>query len=337
MNLIEVLKEKAKQEKKKIVLPESMDERVLKAAEIVIKEELAEIILIGEKTEIEKQSELLKQATIIDPATSDLTNTYIEKLVNLRKEKGMTEEVARNLLLNDFMYFACMLVLDHKADGIVSGACHSSANTLRPALQLIKTKPNTKLVSSFFLMMVPDCKYGEDGVFLFADCGLNQNPTSEELAEIAGISGKTFEELVRETPYIALLSHSTKGSASHSDVEKVIKATTIAKENYPQYQIDGELQLDSAIIPEVAEIKCPTSEVAGKANVLIFPNLDSGNIGYKLVERLAKAKAYGPLTQGMNYPVNDLSRGCSVEDIVGVIVITAVQAQNKEKVGITNV
>ena len=248
-------------------------------------------------------------------------------MVELRKEKGLTKEQAKKLLLEDYMYFSCMLVLDHKADGIVSGAIHSSANTLRPALQLIKTKLDTKIVSSFFLMIVPNCSYGEEGVFLFADCGLIQDPTSEELAEIALASNETFQELVKKTPYIAMLSHSTKGSAHHKEVEKVIEATKIVKENNSQIYIDGELQLDAAIIPAIAEMKAPDSEVAGKANVLIFPNLDSGNIGYKLVERLAHAKAYGPLTQGMKYPVNDLSRGCSVDDIVGVIVITAVQAQ----------
>ncbi len=326
MNLIEALKIEAKQDKKRIVLPETMDERVLKAAEQIIQEDLAEIILIGEE-QILIEHDILKKATLINPKTSNLTNIYIDKMVELRKEKGLTKEQAKKLLLEDYMYFSCMLVLDHKADGIVSGAIHSSANTLRPALQLIKTKLDTKIVSSFFLMIVPNCSYGEEGVFLFADCGLIQDPTSEELAEIALASNETFQELVKKTPYIAMLSHSTKGSAHHKEVEKVIEATKIVKENNSQIYIDGELQLDAAIIPAIAEMKAPDSEVAGKANVLIFPNLDSGNIGYKLVERLAHAKAYGPLTQGMKYPVNDLSRGCSVDDIVGVIVITAVQAQ----------
>ncbi len=317
---------KAKKEKKRIVLPETMDERVLEAAEQIIKEDLAEIILIGEE-DIFINHETLKKATVINPKTSNLTNIYIDKMVELRKEKGLTKEEARRLLLEDYMYFSCMLVLDHKADGIVSGACHSSADTLRPALQLIKTKLDTKLVSSFFLMLVPNCSYGEEGTFLFADCGLIQDPTSEELAEIALASNETFRELIEKTPYIAMLSHSTKGSAHHKEVEKVIEATKLVKATNSQVHIDGELQLDAAIIPEIAAMKAPNSEVAGKANVLIFPNLDSGNIGYKLVERLAHAKAYGPLTQGMKYPVNDLSRGCSVDDIVGVIVITAVQAQ----------
>lgn len=326
MCFIEEIKNRAKQNKKRIVLPETMDKRVLNAAEIVIKEDLADLILIGDEEELTK-NEILKQATIINPKTSSLTEEYIEKLVNLRKEKGMTKEDATKLLLEDYMYYACMLVLDNKADGVVSGACHSTANTLRPALQIIKTEPSTKLVSAFFLMVVPDCIYGDNGTFIFADSGLNQNPTSEELAYIAGSSAKSFEMLVGKTPYVAMLSHSTKGSAKHDDVDKVIEATRLAKETYPEYQIDGELQLDAAIIPEVAESKAKDSEVAGKANVLVFPDLDSGNIGYKLVQRLAKAEAYGPLTQGINAPINDLSRGCSVDDIVGVVAITAVQAQ----------
>ena len=250
-------------------------------------------------------------------------------LTELRKDKGMTKDLATKLLLEDYMYYACMLVLDSKADGIVSGACHSSSNTLRPALQLIKTAANTKLVSSFFLMDIPNCNYGNNGLFIFADCGLNQNPNAEELAYIAYNSAKTYQELVTDTPYVAMLSHSTKGSANHPDIDKVVNATKIAKEKYPEYKIDGEFQLDTAIIPKIARLKGVTSEVIGHVNVLIFPNLDSGNIGYKLVEKFAHAKAYGPLTQGMAKPVNDLSRGCSIEDIIGIVAITAVQAQKK--------
>ena len=227
------------------------------------------------------------------------------------------------------MYYACMLVKTGRADGVVSGACHSTANTLRPALQIIKTKPGTMLVSAFFLMVVPNCNYGEQGTFIFADSGLEQNPTPERLAAIAASSAETFQLLVQKEPIVAMLSHSTMGSASHPDVDKVIEAVKIAKENYPQYKIDGELQLDAAIVPEVAASKAPHSPVAGRANVLVFPDLDAGNIGYKLVQRLAKAEAYGPVTQGIAAPVNDLSRGCSADDIVGVVAITAVQAQNK--------
>lgn len=328
MDTIDTIKKQAKEKKKTIILPESMDERVLKAAEIVIRENIADIILIGNEQEIIRKNEILKSTEIINPSTSNLTNIYIEKLINMRKDKGMTEEKAKKLLLEDYMYFACMLLLDNQADGIVSGACHSSSNTLRPALQLIKTESN-KRVSSFFLMEVPDCNYGANGTFTFADCGLQQNPTSEELADIAIQSANSFKELVGKTPYVAMLSHSTKGSAKHENINKVIDAMLLAKIIEPKYEIDGELQLDAAIIPEIAKIKCPNSKVAGRANVLIFPDLDSGNIGYKLVERLARAKAYGPLTQGLKYPVNDLSRGCSVEDIVGVIAITAVQAQKE--------
>ena len=226
------------------------------------------------------------------------------------------------------MYFACMLVKDGFADGVVSGACHSSSNTLRPALQIIKTKPDTLLVSAFFLMVVPDCEYGENGVFIFSDAGLEQNPTPEKLAAIAASSAESFKILVEKEPIVAMLSHSTKGSASHEDVDKVVEACKIANKLYPQYEIDGELQLDAAIVPEIAKSKAPDSKVAGRANVLIFPDLDAGNIGYKLVQRLAKAEAYGPITQGIAAPINDLSRGCSSDDIVGAIAITAVQAQN---------
>ena len=239
----------------------------------------------------------------------------------------MTREEAKELLLNDYMYYACMLVKEEKADGVVSGACHSTANTLRPALQIIKTKPNCELVSAFFLMVVPNCEYGANGTFIFADSGLNQNPTSEELASIAASSAESFNLLVEEEPIVAFLSHSTMGSAKHADVDKVVNAVNIAKEKYPNIKLDGELQADAALVPSVGESKAPGSEVAGHANVLLFPDLDAGNIGYKLVQRLAKAEAYGPITQGINKPVNDLSRGCSADDIVGVVAITSVQAK----------
>ena len=212
------------------------------------------------------------------------------------------------------------------ADGMVSGACHATADVLRPSLQILKTAPGTKLVSSFFLMEVPNCEYGANGTFIFPDCGLVQNPNSEELAVIAGSSAKSFELLVEEEPIVAMLSHSTKGSAKHADVDKVVSATEIAKEAYPNVKIDGEFQLDAAIVPSVGHSKAPNSDIAGKANVLVFPDLDAGNIGYKLVQRLAKAEAFGPITQGIAKPVNDLSRGCSADDIVGVVAITAVQA-----------
>lgn len=329
MNFIESIKERAKKNLKTIVLPETMDERVLTAAHVVLKEKIANIILIGNKEEMDLAKYDLAEATIIDPHTSMLTEEFTNTLYELRKEKGMTKEEAHDLLVNDYMYFACMLVKTNRADGVVSGACHSTSNTLRPALQIIKTAPNVALVSAFFLMVVPECEYGEHGTFIFADSGLEQNPDSEKLAAIAGSSAKSFQLLVGKEPIVAMLSHSTVGSAKHADVDKVVEATRIAKEQYPDIQIDGEFQLDAAIVPEVAKSKAPNSNVAGHANVLIFPDLDAGNIGYKLVQRLAKAEAYGPITQGIAAPVNDLSRGCSSDDIVGVVAITAVQAQKK--------
>ncbi len=331
MSFIETIKERAKRDKKTIVLPETMDRRVLEAASIILKEEIANIILIGKEEDIENTSQGLdiSKATIINPFNYEKTEELIQKLVEIRKNKGLTYDEAKKLLLEDYMYYACMLVKVGDADGVVSGACHSTANTLRPALQIIKTKPGTLLVSAFFLMVVPNCEYGSHGTFIFADSGLEQNPTPERLAAIAASSAETFKLLVQEEPIVAMLSHSTMGSAKHADVDKVVEGVKIAKEKYPQYKIDGELQLDAAIVPEVARSKAPNSEVAGHANVLVFPDLDAGNIGYKLVQRLAKAEAYGPVTQGIAAPVNDLSRGCSAQDIVGVVAITAVQAQNK--------
>ncbi len=322
MTFIDKLKQRAKKEKKKIILPETMDERVIKAAKKISEEKIADIILIGQPTI--KIS--MPNVEIIDPLTSSLTNQLIDELYKLRKDKGMTMEEARKLILSDYMYYACMMVKLGYADGIVSGACHSTANTLRPALQIIKTKDNVELVSAFFLMIIPNCEYGNHGVFVFADSGLVQNPTSLELATIAASSAESFHLLTGEEPKVAMLSHSTKGSAKHQDVDKVIEATNIARKKYPHYAIDGELQLDAAIDIDVAKSKAPNSSVAGYANVLIFPDLDAGNIGYKLVQRLAKAEAYGPITQGIRAPINDLSRGCSVDDIVGVVTITCVQA-----------
>ena len=244
----------------------------------------------------------------------------------------MTEEKARELLLTNYLYYGVMMVKMKDADGMVSGACHSTADTLRPSLQILKTKPGTKLVSAFFIMVVPDCEMGANGTFLFGDSGLEQNPDPEKLAAIALSSADSFRLLTEKEPIVALLSHSTKGSAKHADVDKVVEATKIAKENAPEgLLIDGEFQLDAAIVPSVGASKAPGSPVAGKANVLIVPDLDAGNIGYKLVQRLAKAEAYGPLTQGIAAPVNDLSRGCSAKDIEGVIAITAVQAMAEDK------
>lgn len=328
MSFIDNIITRAKANKKTIVLPETMDDRVLGAAEKIVNEDVANVILIGNKEEILEKNSSLNKCVIIDPIEdSVLTDELTLKLYDLRKEKGLSEEEARKLLTEDYMYFACMLVKTGRADGVVSGACHSTANTLRPALQIIKTKENCKLVSAFFLMVVPDCQYGSNGTFIFADSGLVQDPTSEELAYIANSSADSFELLVQDKARVAMLSHSSMGSAKHELVDKVVNGVNLAKKMYPELEIDGELQLDAAIVPEVANSKAPNSKVAGHANVLIFPNLDAGNIGYKLVQRLAKAEAYGPITQGIAAPINDLSRGCSVDDIVGVVAITCVQAQ----------
>ena len=331
MAIIDVLKEKAKADKKTIVLPESEDRRTYEAAAKILKEGIADIILVGSEEDVKKNGEGLDLTGIkvVDPATSDRTAAYIDKLVELRSKKGMTPEQAKEILLNQYLYYGVMMVKMGDADGMVSGACHSTADTLRPCLQILKTKPGTKLVSAFFLMEVPNCEFGENGTFVFADCGLNQDPTPEELAAIAASSAESFRSLVGAEPKVAFLSHSTKGSAKHALVDKVVEATKIAKEQNPDLTLDGEMQLDAAIVPSVGAAKAPDSDVAGKANVLIFPNLDAGNIGYKLVQRLAKAEAYGPVTQGIAAPVNDLSRGCSADDIVGVVAITAVQCQNK--------
>ena len=332
MGFIDEIKAKAKANVQTIVLQETEDARTYEAAEKVLKEGTAKLILIGSEEEIAKNkgSFDISGATIVDPATSDKTEAYIAKLVELREKKGMTEEKARELLLSSYTYYGVMMVKMGDADGMVSGACHSTADTLRPCLQILKTKPGTKLVSSFFVMVVPDCDMGENGTFVFSDCGLEQNPDSEKLAAIALSAAESFKLLVGDEPRVALLSHSSKGSAKHADVDKVVEAVKIAQANAPEgVMVDGELQLDAAIVPSVGASKAPGSPVAGKANVLVFPDLDAGNIGYKLVQRLAKAEAYGPMTQGIAAPVNDLSRGCSAEDIEGVIAITAVQCQNQ--------
>ena len=332
MSFIEEIKNRAKEDKKTIILPEAEDKRVLEAASKVIKQGFAKVILLGDEEKIKEDSSKnkidLDGVDIINPLTSDKKEEYKQKLYELRKNKGMTLEQAEKLL-KEPIYFGMMMLKDEnsKADGLVSGAAHSTANTLRPALQILKTKPGTKLVSAFFVMCVPDCEYGENGTFIFGDSGLNQNPTADELSEIAISSSKSFEQLVRKEAKVAMLSYSTKGSAKSELTEKVIEATKLVKEKETNLMVDGELQLDAAIVPEIAASKAPDSPLKGEANVLIFPDLDAGNIGYKLVQRLAKAEAYGPLCQGIAKPVNDLSRGCSADDIVGVVAITAVQAQ----------
>ena len=332
MDFIESIKDRARKEIKTIVLPEAEDIRTLKATQIALEEKYANIILIGNEEKIKtiaKENQInIKGAQIIDSQNSNKNDTYANLLYELRKNKGMTIEKAKELV-KDPVYFGMLMVKDEntKADGLVSGAVHSTADTLRPALQILKTAPNTKLVSAFFIMVVPDCEYGNKGTFVFGDCGLNENPTAEQLSEIAISSSKSFKQLVGEEPKVAMLSYSTYGSANSELTQKVIEATNILKQKEPKLEADGELQLDAAIVPEIAKSKAPESTVAGNANVLIFPNLDAGNIGYKLVQRLAKAEAYGPLCQGISKPVNDLSRGCNYKDIAGVIAITAVQAQ----------
>lgn len=330
MAFIDEIKQRAKSNLKTIVLPETMDRRTLVAAGKVLEEGIANIILVGKKEEIEKAADGidLSKATFVDPESYDKLEEYINLVVELRKSKGMTYDDAKKLLITNPLFFGVTLVKAKDADGMVAGAVNASADVLRPSLQILKTAPGTKLVSAFFVMVVPDCNMGENGTFVFSDCGLNQNPNAEELAAIAESSAKTFEMLVGKEPKVAMLSHSTLGSAKHADVDKVVEATKILRENCPDLKVEGEIQADAAIVPTVGASKAPDSEVAGNANVLVFPDLDAGNIGYKLVQRLAKAEAYGPVTQGIAAPVNDLSRGCSADDIVGVVAITAVQAQN---------
>ncbi len=332
MSFIEQIKQRAKKEIKTIVLPEATDARILEAAQIVKKEGYAKVILIGNEEEVRKLANEknieLGETEIIDPSKSEETKRYAKALYELRKAKGMTEEQANQLVLEPVYYGMMMVKLD-EADGLVSGAAHSTSDTLRPALQILKTAPGTKLVSAFFVMVVPDCKYGENGTFIFADSGLNEEPDSEKLSEIAISSSKSFEQLVGKEAKVAMLSYSSYGSAHSASTEKVIEATKLVKEKEPNLLVDGELQLDAAIVPEVAEFKAKGSPLKGEANVLVFPDLGAGNIGYKLVQRLAKAEAYGPLCQGIAKPVNDLSRGCSSEDVAGVVAITAVQAQQK--------
>jgi phosphate acetyltransferase len=333
MSFIDGIKEKAKSNLKTIILPESEDERTIRAAAAILSEKIANVILLGNPDKINADAASygvhVNGAKIVDPENCDRFDEYADMFYELRKKKGMTPEKARETLHSDKTTFGVMMLKENEADGLVSGACHSTANTLRPALQILRTKPGCKMVSGFFIMDVPNCEYGDHGTFIFADAGLNQDPTSEELAAIADASAKSFKELVGDAPYVAFLSHSTKGSAKHPLVDKVVKAVEIAHAEYPDLVCDGELQADAAIVPSVAASKAPGSPVAGRANVLIFPNLDGGNNAYKLVQRLAKADAYGPMLQGIAKPVNDLSRGCSWQDIVGVVALTAVQAQDE--------
>ena len=327
---IDGLKAKAKADLKTIVLAEGEELRTIQAASIVKAEGYANTVLLGNPDKINKiaseENIDIDGIKIIDPSLGN--EEFAELFAELRKKKGVTIEQARETV-KDPLYYGVMMVKTGQVDGMVAGAVNSSANVIRPSLQILKTAPDTKIVSAFFIMNVPDCEYGENGTFVFGDSGLNQDPTADELSEIAISSAASFKTLVGTEPKVAMLSYSTYGSAKHDLVTKVQEATKLAKEKAPELALDGELQLDAAIVESVGKQKAPESDVAGSANVLIFPDLNAGNIGYKLVQRLAKAEAYGPILQGIAAPVNDLSRGCTAEDIAGVVAITCVQAQAK--------
>ncbi len=327
----ESLKARAKADLKTIVLAEGEDIRTVEAAATVLAEGYAKVIMLGNIDKIKAMAAEkgldISGAEIIDPELSDKTAEYADKFYEMRKAKGMTPEKAAETMKN-VLYYGVMMVNEGVADGMVAGACNSSANVIRPSLQILKTKPGTKLVSSFFVIIVPDCEYGENGSFIFSDSGLVENPDADALSEIAIASAASFKQLIGAEPKVAMLSYSTYGSAKSELVDKVQEATRLAKEKAPELKLDGEMQLDAAIVPSVGKSKAPDSDIAGQANVLIFPDLNSGNIGYKLAQRLAKAEAYGPVLQGVRKPVNDLSRGCTAEDIAGVVAITCVQAQS---------
>ncbi|MBC7765226.1 MAG: phosphate acetyltransferase [Hyphomonadaceae bacterium] len=327
-NFLQAIKERAIAQKKKIVLPEGEEIRTVKAAAMIIAQGIAEVVLIGDEAKIKEIAGDLdiSKAEIVNPLTSDKLVGYADVLFEIRKDKGVTQEQALTMM-QDPLYFGVMMVKQGDCDGMVAGAINATANVLRPSLQILKTAPGTKLVSAFFMMVVPDCEYGHNGIFLYADSGLNENPDADAVSEIAISSAKSFEALVGAQARIAMLSYSTYGSAKNPLVDKMQLATKLAKEKRPDLLIDGEMQADAAIVPAIGKSKAPGSEIAGSANVLVFPDLNVGNIAYKLTERLAKAEAYGPITQGIAKPVNDLSRGCSAEDIVGVVAITCVQAQ----------
>lgn len=331
MDFIKETWNKAKALQKTIVLPETEDARILKAAELIVKSKLAKIILIGEADKMKNVAGArdvdLSGAKIIDPFKHPQLDKYVQILKEKRASKGMTIEKARQLLTREYPYFGAMLVDQAEADAMVSGATHYTADTLRATIDCIGKAPDQSIISSFFVMVLQDKNFGEDGVLLYADCGVIPNPSAEQLADIAIQTSESFAKLIGRDPRVAMLSFSTKTSAVHPDVDKVITATKIAKEKRPALLLDGELQLDAALIPDIGRRKAPGSLVAGQANILIFPDLDAGNIGYKLTERLAHAQAFGPLLQGEAKVVNDLSRGCSVEDIINITAISAVQAQ----------
>lgn len=331
MTLIESIIERAKSNRQRIVLPESLEERTIKAADKSIADGLAEIILIGNREEILKKAEEfglknISKATIIDPETSEKTAEYTNLLYELRKNKGMTPEQAA-VLVKDPLYFGCLIIKNGDADGQISGALSTTGETLRPALQIIKCAPGISCVSGAMLMITKTPQYGDNGVLVFGDIAVTPAPDANQLAQIAVCTAQTAKSVAGiADPRVAMLSFSTKGSAKHEVVDKVVEATKLAKELSPELNIDGELQTDAALVPSVGAKKAPGSEIAGKANVLVFPNLEAGNIGYKLVQRLGEADAIGPILQGIARPVNDLSRGCSVDDIYKMVAITACQA-----------
>lgn len=335
MNLIEKIKENARANKQRIVLPESYEERTIKAADSVMQEGIADIILLGNPEDIRTNAKKLglkhiDMAKLVDPQKSEKREVYANMMVELRKSKGLTKDEALKLL-QDPLYFSTVMIKYGDADGEVAGADNATGDVLRPAFQYVKTLPGISVVSGAFLMFLKDREYGENGLIVFADCAVHPNPTDRELAEITVATAKTTRAIAGFEPRIAMLSFSTKGSAKHEMVDKVVSATLIAKEMDPSLKIDGELQADAAIVESIGLKKAPGSEIAGKANVLIFPNLECGNISYKLVQRLGHAEAIGPVLQGMAAPINDLSRGCSVNDIIDLIAITANQAIGSKK------
>jgi len=329
MDFLNSVIERAKQNKKTIVLPEGNDLRTIQATAMILEKQIANVVLVGDEKEIAKLAGNLdiSKAKIVNPLTSPKREEYANAFYELRKAKGVTPEQAEKIM-QDNVFYAVMMVKKGEADGMVSGAAHSTADTVRPALQIIRTAPGAKIASSFFVMVVPNCSYGQEGTFVFADCGLNINPDAEELSEIAIASADSFKHLVQAEPKVAMLSFSSYGSGKDPLVDKVVEATKLAKQKAPELTLDGELQADAALVASIGQSKAKGSPVAGQANVLVFPDLNCGNIAYKLIQRLAKAEAYGPILQGIAKPVNDLSRGCCAEDIVGVVAITAVQAQN---------
>jgi phosphate acetyltransferase len=335
MNLIDKIRASAKGSEKRIVLPEGTEERTLRAADVILEEELARLILIGNEAEIKSNAahwnlKHIARATIIDPINNPDKERYANLLFQLRKHKGLSIDQALKLV-EDPLYLAVLLIKNGDADGEVAGADNATGDVLRPAFQVIKTLPGISAVSGAFFMVIPDKSYGEDGVLVFADCAVNPDPSVKELAEIAVSSAKTAHAIAGIEPKVAMLSFSTKGSAQHEKVNRVVEATELAKAMAPDLLIDGELQADAAIVEAIGRKKSPDSKIAGRANVLVFPSLETGNIAYKLVQRLAGAEAIGPVLQGLAAPINDLSRGCSVEDIVNLVAITVNQAKENQK------